>query len=428
MSSNHGVPTGSLPAVVEPEPGGGAPSMAPGERALRLRIRQQEILAELGVLALQGHPYPELLDLAVRRTAEGLEAEFCKVLEHLPAEGRLVLRAGVGWAPELIGRASVGDDLASSAGFALRTGRPVISNHLEHEERFRTPELLAEHGVRRAMNVILQGEGRPFGVLEVDSRSTGEFDEHDIAFLQGVANLLGMAIERQRIERDLRAMLEERDFLLREVNHRVKNSLQLVASMLSLQASASKSPELRHELREAATRINAIGRAHQRLYRSKDVRVIDLGAYLVDLCADLEGASAGCRIVARVPGAPVPIATDRAIPIALVVNELVTNATKYAYPAGGRGEVEVCLEHVPEASRVVLAVRDRGVGLPQGFEPSASAGLGMRVVTAFAQQLKAGLRVRALEPGTEFSLEISLQAPDRAGRDGPTRAATEKAP
>ncbi|MEK0084276.1 sensor histidine kinase [Benzoatithermus flavus] len=414
MKANPGSAAGSPTPVVEAKPCGNTGETVT-ERALRLRVRQQEILAELGVRALRGTPYPELLEYAVQCTAEGLEAEFCKVMEYVPAENRLLLRAGVGWEPHLVGTASVGADLASPAGFALRTGKPVISNHLENEERFRTPELLVEHGIRRAMNVILQGEGRPYGVLEVDSRSPGEFGEQDIAFLQGVANLLGMAIERQRIERDLRAMVEEREVLLREVNHRVKNSLQLVASMLSLQANATDKPDVRHELREAATRINAIGRAHQRLYRSNDVRVIDLAAYLVDLCADLNAAWPEGEVVARTPDEPVPIATDRAIPLALVVNELVTNATKYAYPGRQDGLVEVCLDQAPEESRVVLAVRDAGVGLPPGFAPHASTGLGMRIVTAFAQQLKAELRIRPLDVGTEFSLVISLQAPDRAG-------------
>ena len=157
------------------------------ERSLHLRIRQQEILAELGVLALQGTKFMELLDHVVRLTAEGLEAEYCKVLEYLPADNRLLVRAGVGWGEGVVGFATVGADLASPAGFALHTGKPVISNHLENEQRFRTPELLVEHGIRRAMNVILQGDGSPFGVLEVDSKSAGEFSKHDVAFLQGAA-------------------------------------------------------------------------------------------------------------------------------------------------------------------------------------------------------------------------------------------------
>jgi GAF domain-containing protein len=191
-------------AIVEPAPMDNHSDDLTG-RALRQRIRQQELLAELGVLILQGTTFMEMLDHAARITAEGLNAEYCKVLEHIPSENRLLVRAGVGWAEGIVGSATVGTDLASPGGYALRTGKPVISNHLENEQRFRTPELLAEHGVRRAMNVILQGDGSPFGVLEVDSTSEGEFSEQDISFLQGAANILGMAIEHQANHRKLQA-------------------------------------------------------------------------------------------------------------------------------------------------------------------------------------------------------------------------------
>src|SRR5947208_8934690 len=203
--------------VVEPSPA----SADPATRALQQRIRQQEILAELGVLALQARPFLELLSETSRLTAEGMEAEFCKVLEYLPAQNRLLVRAGVGWHEGIVGVATVGADLESPSGFALRTGKPVISNHLENEQRFRTPELLVEHGIRRAMNVILQGDGSPYGVLEVDSRSEDEFVAHDLAFLQGAANILGMAIERERQERSLKAVLARQQVLLREITHRV---------------------------------------------------------------------------------------------------------------------------------------------------------------------------------------------------------------
>src|SRR5262249_1500560 len=149
------------------------------------------------------------------------------------------------------------------------------------------PQLLVQHGVRRAMNVILQGDRAPYGVLEADSRSEGEFIAHDLAFLQGAANILGMAIERQRHEKSLRAALERQRMLLKEINHRVKNSLAIVSSLLGMQARTSQNDDVRLSLEEAASRVTTIARAHERLYRTSDFEMLDIGAYLKDVCADL---------------------------------------------------------------------------------------------------------------------------------------------
>ena len=130
------------------------------------------------------------------------------------------------------------------------------------------------------MNVILQGDGSPYGVLEVDSRSEGEFSQNDIAFLQGAANILGMAIEQQQYQRKLQAALDRHQVLLREVNHRVKNSLQVVSSMLHLQANAVGDQDLSERLNEAASRVNAVGRAYERLAYTADYENIDLIEYL----------------------------------------------------------------------------------------------------------------------------------------------------
>src|SRR5262249_17078048 len=373
----------------------------PGDRALRLRVRQQEILAELGVTALKGTPFDDLLKEAVLLSAQGLEAEFCKVLEYVPAQNRLLMRAGVGWDEGLVGTASVGADLASPSGYALRTGKPVISNHLENEERFRTPDLLKAHGVRRAINVILQGDGAPFGVLEVDSRSEGEFSENDIAFLQGAANILGMAIERQRYERDLRNALEQQKMLVNEINHRVKNSLQLVASMFSLQASATNDPALAQSLHEATGRVTAVARVHERLYRTADIETVDLAAYLADICQDLDRLMPHCKVQCEAKG-PIPIATDRAVRIALLATELVTNAAKHAYPPGGEGQVFVKLSGAAGSNLVTLSVRDEGVGIPDTFDYKTGRGLGIRIVEALVTQTGANLTIRKLEPGSEF--------------------------
>src|ERR1700688_2819970 len=306
--------------VVEGKPGK-EPEDLTG-RALRLRIRQQELLGELGVLALQRTSLADLLNHTARMTAEGLDAEYCKIMEYIPADKCLLVRAGVGWGEGVVGNATVGADLDSPAGYALQTGKPVISNHLENEERFRTPELLVEHGIRRAMNVILQGDGLPFGVLEVDSRSEGEFGEHDIAFLQGAANILGMAIEQQQFQRKLQAALDRHQILLKEINHRVKNSLQVVSSMLHLQANTVGDPALSERLMEASTRIQRVGRAYNRLAYNADYENIYLVAYLREVVEDLESAVAPCKIQLDT-SKEIQFAADPAILVALIVNELI---------------------------------------------------------------------------------------------------------
>lgn len=391
--------------VVEEKPGDDQPDDLTG-RALRQRIRQQELLAELGVLALQGTSFIEMLKHAVRVTAEGLRAEYCKVMEYLPAEKRLLVRAGVGWDKGVVGHATIGADLASPAGYALRTGKPVISNHLENEQRFRTPELLVEHGIRRAMNVILQGDGSPFGVLEVDSRSEGEFSEHDIAFLQGAANILGMAIEQQQYQRKLQAALDRHQILLKEMNHRIKNSLQVVSSMLQLQASTIGDAALSDRLNEASTRISAVGRAYERLAYKTDYENIDLVPYLREVVDDLETAVAPSKIQLEAPE-EILFSADRAILVALIVNELVLNAGRHAYAGSSGGSIWVRVVR-KEKGVVLVSVRDEGIGLPAGFDPTTSKRLGSRLVNALAKQLGAELTRPVSAVGSNFTLLIPL--------------------
>ena len=396
----------SEPPVVEAAPGEDKPDVT--LRALRLRIRQQEILSELGVTALQGASFDKLLEETARLTAEGLRAEFCKVLEHIPSENRLLVRAGTGWASGVVGVATIGADIESPAGFALRTGKPVISNHLENEERFRTPEILRQHGIHRAMNVILQGDGRPFGVLEVDSKSEDEFVEQDLAFLQGAANILGMAIERERHELNLESALERERVLRSEMNHRVKNSLMIVASMLTLQAKDVEDATATAHIEEAAHRVAAVASAHDRLFQGSDIERLDLGKYIEGVCKDLDASVPRC-VIHMDAEADIELSTDRAISVALIVNELITNAAKYAYPGRSDGKIHISVKAAP-GNMLNISVRDEGGGLPADFDLARPKGLGMRIITSFAQQLGGTLDIRAGNPGTEFVLTIARKA------------------
>jgi two-component sensor histidine kinase len=389
--------------VVEPSPE--VPDLT--TRTLQQRIRQQEILAQLGVVALQGRPFQGLLNETVQFTAEGMNAEFCKILEYVPTGNHFLVRAGVGWHEGIVGKATIGADLESPSGFALRTGKPVISNHLENEQRFRTPELLVEHGIRRAMNVILQGDGAPYGVLEVDSRSEGEFSQADIAFLQGAANILGMAIERQRYERRLKDALDRHQILLKEITHRVKNSLQVVTSMLHLQARASNDGALAGHLDEASSRVSAVGRAYERLAYDENVETIALDAYLKDVCADTIDASSHCQLD-YAADSRIRVDADRAIPIALIANELITNAAKHAFSGGpSTACIVVSLTEATDAT-ISLSVCDNGTGLPTDFDMAKSKGLGMQVVMALSKQLGGDITYHSGENGTEFILSIPI--------------------
>ena len=201
---------------------------------LARRERQHDLLARFGMAALKSTDIDTLLQEATRLCAEGLGTELCKALEWVrdtdgdgTAGDRLLVHAGVGWNPGVVGRRTVGADLASPAGYALKTGEPVISNDLGSESRFRCPDLLAEHGVKSAINVIIRGEGEPFGVLEVDSRQEGRFDAADAAFLQGFANLLGGAIDRARDA----AERQRTEALLRENEEQFRSLADLIPQL-----------------------------------------------------------------------------------------------------------------------------------------------------------------------------------------------------
>ncbi len=367
-----------------------------------LKLRQRELLAELGAFALKTDDLDALLREACRLVALGLDVHFAKVLEYIPSEHTLLVRAGVGWRDGVVGRAKLEADDGSPAGHALRTDRPVISNDLETEPRFRTPKLLLDHGIERAMNVIIRSDPRPYGVLEADSRLTGDFSELDIAFMQAAANLIGLAIERARRNEELTAALESRDLLLREADHRVKNSLQLVASLLILQRSRLADEEAAAALDDAIARVRAVAETHRALQQSKDLRTIALGDMLPDLCAHVGLLSTTVQIRCHVPDR-LEMDAERAIPLGLIVTELLTNAVRHAYPSGAQGFVELSAEGLD--GEVLIGVSDAGAGTAP--EVSGSGSLGTTIIRALTKQIGAQLEVVSLQGnGTRVTLRL----------------------
>lgn len=400
-----------LEEIGEATPEKGAPA-----EELEYRLRQQQLAAEFALFALKNHDIQALLQETARVCALGLRSRFSKVVEYLPEEQKFLVRAGVGWKPGIVGRAKTGADKKSPAGYAFWTGASVISNHLGGESRFRTPHILAEHGVKRAINsVIRRGEER-FGVLEVDSPVEGRFTDADLVFVTGLANLLGVALERQQIEEVLKtkeALLQKavahQKMLADEVSHRVKNGLAMVAGLLRMQARALSDPELRQALADAQLRVQAIARIHELLGNSEVLSAVNLPEFLEDLCSLLKTSAPEHEFVVDV--VPAMIATSQAVSLGLLVNELVTNALKYAYPDSS-GPVFVSVTREGDLLRFEIA--DHGVGLSDTLAPAHGQGLGKKVIASLSAHLGGEAEWQDANPGTRFVLRFCPEPPGPA--------------
>lgn len=217
--------------------------------------------------------------------------------------------------------------------------------------------------------------------------------------------LIGTALDitdRKEADERLQLALAAKETLLREVNHRVKNSLALVSSMLSLQSHSISDGRLRQQVEDAHARIHTVALVHERLDSSGDTDSVQLDSYLEALCRDLENSGIGGSVHIEIAAEPVRVSNRRAVPVALVLNELVTNALKYAY-GGQRGTIWVGLSRVAP-SEMCLTVRDSGAGLPTDFEARRGASLGFRIIEGLAQQLQGRFEFRRLARGAEFAL------------------------
>lgn len=216
--------------------------------------------------------------------------------------------------------------------------------------------------------------------------------------------------EKERAEREVRAARDRAEILLSEVNHRVANSLSLVASLVRMQAGAIDDPRAKDVLAETEARIAAIGGLHRRLYTSDDVRSVDMDSYLKALVSELETSmkQAGHQARIKLDLDPLSVATDKAVSIGMIVTELLTNAYKYAYPDNAGGEVRVIIKREGGKGAALLTVEDDGVGWDGKGEIQGS-GLGTRIVQAMAHALGGSIIHGDGVGGTRTSIEIPVE-------------------
>jgi two-component sensor histidine kinase len=204
------------------------------------------------------------------------------------------------------------------------------------------------------------------------------------------------------------ALAAEREVLLREVNHRVGNSLQIIASLLHLQASSAAEDDVKAALTNAMGRVAAVAQVHRRLYTSHDLKSVLLNQYLEALLEDLRRSAEGNRMSRlTLTAEPIEIDPDRAVAIGIIVNELVMNAVKYAYPEGA-GPIHVELKS--QGDKLLLSITDDGVGLNAKADPR-STGMGQRIVTAMATKLDACVERDPSHAGTRITLQFPRATP-----------------
>jgi two-component sensor histidine kinase len=248
--------------------------------------------------------------------------------------------------------------------------------------------------------------------------------------IRRVGDTLGeMAARLEAQRRDLQAAVDEKDTLLREIHHRVKNNLQTVISLLNLQTKGIRLESARLALQQLKMRIQTLGLVHRHLYESDNLKTVDLRTFLGELCRLLQDGSGApyWRVRVDLDIAPVSLQIERAIPLALLVTELATNSFKHAFPNGRTGTITVRL--TAQSDAILLTVADDGVGTspPQSENSDEErSGLGLVLTQALAKQLGGTLAISG-PPGTATIVTFPLSPPSSGPPvDLDTRAAEEE--
>ncbi|MBN2378486.1 tetratricopeptide repeat protein [candidate division WOR-3 bacterium] len=223
-------------------------------------------------------------------------------------------------------------------------------------------------------------------------------------------------VERRKVEEQIKASLEEKEVLLREVHHRVKNNLQVISSLLNLQSRYGKDKNMLRIFDQSQNRIESMALIHEKLYESEDLARIDLKEYLQKLTSSLFASYKiqSNKVALQINISDVLLGIEKAIPLALIINELISNSLQHAFPEGKKGRISIDLKEDKE--NYLLTLVDNGIGLPQDFDIDNSKSLGLRLVKMLVDQLQGDLNFTG-KKGTEFNIKFPKLKPKIEDRD-----------
>lgn len=389
---------------------------APAEARVQRLRSHHAILGSLARLGSEDLPPNAFLQRLTEEVGRAVEIDRVKLLRYRPEHADLFCEAGIGWREGVVGATSFAADFGAAAGRAFRTGQTVAVDDLPHSE-FRTDAVLIEHGIVSVVNVPIMIDGGAWGVLEGDSASPRRFDDDTVEFLQAAAALTGLFIRKQQAQAEharalgaLAAEAQAMELAIREHQHRVKNNFQIILSIMAMQRPRFPSEEARRLLDSIIERILAVSLAHDQLSPTRKGEIVSMPAYLSALTGAVQRP--GDKVAIRLHVDDIAVTIEDAVPIGLIINELVTNSLKYAFGPEG-GSIEVLLAMNRPEGRALLKVADNGRGFPE----AAQEGTGSRLLTSLVSQLRGSMRRSEGDPGAVVEIDFPCPRiwPNRAG-------------
>lgn len=370
-------------------------------------LRREKALADFGTFAFHETKLQPILNQAARVCADCLGVPFSKICKFQPSENDLLVVAGHGWKAGVVGFAISVADETSPQGRAFTSGEPQLCPDIGAANTYNLPAFYPEHGISSTVDVIVAAKtGPPFGVLEVDSQATNAFNEHDIDFLTGFANILAEAVATAARSEDLRLtiirmeeLIEEKETLSQELKHRVRNSLHLVYGLLTAELAGDHNEASIIAFRSIALRVMGLAQVFDHLLGIGMSKVINFGDYVSALCRNLPELyrEENIKLVCSVESVQVDL--DSATALGIVITELVNNAYLHAFPDDS-GEIAVTLKVV--SGRPELSVTDNGVG----FVEVETKRRGMGLVRRLVQQVEGTLSLTS-DHGSAWTIRLA---------------------